>query len=160
MKIIELNDEHIEQVKDLLVELQEYVIEIDKYNLNIISPRYKEEYFNYMLDERSKNEGKVFVAINDDKILGLTAGYVEEYNDKDSLCYSCPKKGIVAELIVSKNSRNDGVGTLLLEKIEKYFKSIGCEYVQLDVFAYNENAKKFYYNHKYEDRMITMFKKI
>ena len=28
--------------------------------------------------------------------------------------------------------------------MEKYFKSVGCLYVIVDVFAYNENAIKFY----------------
>ena len=32
-----------EQIKDLLLELQEYVIEIDEYNLNIISKDYREK---------------------------------------------------------------------------------------------------------------------
>ena len=90
----------------------------------------------------------------------MIAGYVERYSDRDKLDYACPKKGIIAELIVAKNSRKDGVGTKLLSKMEEYFKTIGCEYIQIDVFAYNENAKKFYYNKGYDDRMITVFKKI
>lgn len=67
----------------MLVDLQKYIIEIDKYNLNIISQDYR----------------------------------------------------------------------------EKYFEFIDCEYVQVDVFAYNEHAKKFYLKNGYEDRMVTVFKK-
>ena len=140
MKILELEQEYFEQVKDLLVDLQNYIIEIDKYNLNIISQDYREKYFEFMLDD--------------------CKGFVQEYDERDKLDYSCPKKGIIAELIVDKNNRANGVGTELLKHIENYFKSIDCEFVQIDVFAYNEQAKKFYYKNGYEDRMVTVFKKL
>lgn len=44
--------------------------------------------------------------------------------------------------------------------MDDYFKSLGCEYIQLNVFSYNESAKQFYYKNGYEDRMHTLFKKI
>lgn len=160
MKILELEQRYFEQVKDLLVDLQEYVVSIDKYNLNIISKDYREKYFELMLDDCKSNQGKVFIAIYGNSVIGFVAGFVEEYNDADKLDYSCPKKGVVAELIVNRNCRANGVGTKLLKHIENYFKSINCEFVQIDVFAYNEPAKKFYYKNGYEDRMITVFKKL
>ena len=158
--IVEMQEKHQERVKELLVDLQKYVMEIDKYNLNILSEEYREKYFNYLLDDCKAKNGKIFVYESGDDVSGLIAGFVEIYSQRDYLDYSCPPKGIVAELIVDKNSRSAGVGAMLLEKIEQYFKSIGCEYVQMDVFAYNENAKRFYAKHGYEDRMVTMFKKI
>ena len=42
MIIRELENKDIEQIKDLLVELQQYVIEIDKYNLNIIPAEFED----------------------------------------------------------------------------------------------------------------------
>ncbi len=160
MKILELEQKYIEQVKDLLVDLQKYIVEIDKYNLNIISKDYREKYFEFMLDDCKTNQGKVFIVIKEDKIVGMVAGFVQEYDERDKLDYSCPKKGMVAELVVDKNCRENGVGTELLKHIESYFSSIDCKYVQIDVFAYNEHAKKFYYKNGYEDRMVTVFKKL
>ena len=160
MKIVELEQKYFEQVKDLLVDLQKYVISIDKYNLNIISQDYREKYFEFMLDDCNCNGGKTFVAVQDNDVLGMVSGFVQKYDERDSLDYLCPKKGIVAELIVSKNCRANGIGTELLKYIENYFKSIDCEFVQIDVFAYNEIAKKFYFKNDYEDRMITVLKKL
>ena len=140
--------------------MQKYIIEIDKYNLNIISQDYREKYFEFMLDDCKDNQGKTFVAIDRNKVVGFVSGFVQEYDERDKLDYSCPKKGIVAELIVDKNCRANGIGTELLKYIENYFKSIDCEFVQIDVFAYNEHAKKFYYKNGYEDRMVTVFKKL
>lgn len=160
MQIIEIDLNHYEQTKDLLVDLQKYVIEIDKYKLNILSDEYRDKYFDYMLTDCNSNQGKCFVCVDGNNVLGMVAGYVERYNERDKLDYSCPKKGIIAELIVNKNCRKDGLGTKLVNHMENYFKSISCKFIQIDVFAYNVNAKKFYYKNGYEDRMVTVFKKL
>lgn len=160
IEITKLSVMDYDQVKDLLVDLQEYVIAIDKYNLNIMSKDYREKYFDYMLQDCTDSEGCVFIAKECDKVVGMVAGMVQQYQERDRLDYACPKKGIVAELIVDKNCRAKGVGTQLLRYMENYLKSINCEYVQIDVFAYNEHAKKFYYKNGYENRMITVFKKL
>lgn len=160
LKIVELEEKYFSEVKDLLVDLQKYIIEIDKYKLNILSADYRNKYFNHMIKDCKNNQGKCFVCVNGDSVLGMVAGFVEQYDEHDILNYSCPKKGIISELIVNKNYRKDGIGTKLVDFMEEYFKSIGCEYIQLDVFAYNDSAKKFYYKNGYEDRMITVFKKL
>lgn len=160
MKIEQLKQNYHKNVKDLLVELQEYIVEIDNFQLNILSSDYREKYFDYMLKDCETNQGLIYVAVDDGKVVGMIAGFVQNYSDRDNLDYSCPKKGLIAELIVSKNARCGGVGTKLLNKMEEYFKSINCEYSQIDVFAPNENAKKFYYKNGYQDRIITMFKKL
>ena len=160
MIIREFKNADIKQIKDLLVELQQYVIEIDKYNLNIISDEYRDKYFEYMLKDCNSQQGKIFITEEDNQIVGFIAGFVQTYDERDKLDYTCPKKGIVAELIVNKTSRSKGAGNLLLNKMEDYFKSINCEYVQLDVFAYNETAKNFYHKNNYEERMLTLFKKL
>ena len=160
MKIEEIKEDHFEEVKNLLVELQEFIVEIDNFNLNIISKDYREKYFEYMIKDCEDNQGIVYVAVDNNKVAGMIAGFVQNYDKRDSLDYACPKKGLVAELIVSKTARCGGVGTMLLNKMEQYFRSINCEYSQIDVFAPNENAKKFYHKNGYYDRMITMFKKL
>lgn len=105
-----------------------------------------------MVEDCISQQGKIFVA-EENQVVGMIAGYVETYNERDELDYTCPKKGIVAELIVSKNIRSKGCGQLLINKVEDYFKSINCEFVQIDVFAYNEIAKNFYHKNNYEERM-------
>ena len=87
-------------------------------------------------------------------------GCIFPYDENDYLDYKCPKRGEIIELIVSKNVRNKGVGNMLISKLEEYFKSVGCEYILVDVFAYNENAIKFYDKKGYHFRMHTKIKKI
>ena len=74
--------------------------------------------------------------------------------------YKCPKQGIIIELIVTSKTRSKGIGKKLIKHMEEYFKSIGCEYILVDVFAYNEVGKRFYENNEYHSRMITEIKKI
>ena len=78
----------------------------------------------------------------------------------DYLDYKCPKRGEITELVVSNNVRSKGIGNMLISKMEEYFKSLGCEYILVDVFAYNENAIKFYDKNGYHSRMYTNIKKI
>ena len=43
MKIIEYKDKYLEDVRDLLVELEEYIISIDKDELDTLHPEYREK---------------------------------------------------------------------------------------------------------------------
>lgn len=43
MKIIEYNNKYLEDVKDLLVELEEYILSIDKDNLDQLHKDYREK---------------------------------------------------------------------------------------------------------------------
>ena len=81
-------------------------------------------------------------------------------NNLNFLDYICPKEGRITELIVSKKVRSKGIGNALMKKMEDYFKSLGCEYILVDVFAYNELAISFYHKNRYHSRMITKIKKI
>jgi ribosomal protein S18 acetylase RimI-like enzyme len=47
-----------------------------------------------------------------------------------------------------------------MKKMEDYFKSIGCEYVVIDVFAYNNLAINFYNKQGYHTRGLIDIKKL
>jgi len=158
--IIEYEDKYLEDVKDLLVELEEYILTLDKDNLDQIHADYRDKYTELDLKEIQKNEGKCFLYIENNKAVGLIMGIVEKYSDYDYLDYKCPKKGNITELIVSKKIRAKGIGKQLMEKMEAYLKSINCEWIKISVFAYNENAIEFYNKRGYHCRMHDMIKKI
>ena len=87
-------------------------------------------------------------------------GTIIKFDKYDYLDYKCPKEGEITELIVTSKTRSKGVGQALINKIEEYFKNVGCEYVLVDVFAYNEIAKNFYSKNNYHNRMEVRIKKI
>lgn len=160
MKIIEYEEKYLEDVKDLLVELEEYIISIDKDELDQLHHDYREKMAVLDLEEVGNNEGKCYLALDDNKVIGLIMGYVRAYDEYDYLDYKCPRSGEISELIVSKNIRSNGIGQKLMNKMEEYFKSIGCEYIFIDVFAYNDKAINFYRKQGYHTRMLIDVKKI
>ncbi len=160
MKIIEYEDMYLEDVKKLLVELEEYILSIDKDHLDQLHPDYKEKRTQLDLNQIKRYEGKCFLAVENNQAIGLIMGCIFPYDEYDYLDYKCPKRGTITELVVSRHSRSSGIGHLLIENMEQYFKSKGCEYIILDVFAYNENAINFYNKNGYHTRMLTNIKKI
>ena len=160
MKIIEYEDKYLEEIKDLLVELEEYIVQIDEDHLDRIHPEYREKKAFIDLEEVNKKSGKCYLAVKDNKVIGLIMGTVREYDEYDYLDYKCPKEGEIIELIVTKKVRSSGIGRALISKMEEYFKSVGCEYVLVDVFGYNDLALKFYYKQGYHARMLTTIKKL
>ena len=160
MKIIEYEDKFLEDIKNLLVELEEYIVSIDEDNLDQVGEGYKEKMAIIDLEEVKNNNGKCYLAIDNDKVVGLIMGIERKYTKEDYLDYKCPKAGEITELIISKDYRNKKIGQILIEKLEDYFKSIGCEYIHVDVFAYNKSAIDFYNKNNYHNRMHNMIKKI
>ena len=160
MKIIEYEDKYLEDMKDLLVELEEYILSIDEDHLDQLHPDYREKMLLVDLEEMKNNNGKCFIAVENDKAIGLIIGIVSSYGEYDYLDYKCPKRGVITELVVSSKIRSRGIGQQLIKKMEEYFKSIDCEYVLVDVFGYNDNALKFYFKQGYHARMLTTIKKL
>lgn len=160
MKIIEYEEKYLEDVRDLLVELEEYIVSIDKDNLDQVHEEYREKMALIDLKEVNDENGKCFLAVENDKAIGLIMGIIQEYDEFDYLDYKCPKRGRITELIVSKNARGHGIGQQLMNTMEQYLKNNGCEYVLIDVFAYNENAIKFYSKNNYHSRMYVDIKKL
>ena len=160
MEIIEYQDKYLEDVKDLLVELEEYILSIDQDHLDQLHPEYRDKMAINDLDEVKNNNGKCYLAIDNDNVVGLIMGTIRQYDEYDYLDYKCPKEGEITELIISKKVRSTGIGQALMKKLEEYFKSVGCEYILVDVFAYNDLAMKFYFKQDYHPRMVTAIKKI
>lgn len=159
MEIIGYSSKYDEDIKDLLVELQEYIKEIDREKYNILTDEYREKYFEKTMNEVNKYEGKIFLARKEEKIVGLIIGVINN-EDENTYDFSAPKRGRITELVIPKKCRSNGIGKQLLNKMEEYFKEVGCRGVLIDVFAYNENAKEFYYKNNYFNRSIEIMKKI
>ena len=160
MEIIEYEDKYLEDIRDLLVELEEYLISIDEDELDQLHPEYREKKAVLDLKDVKEYNGKCYLALQDDKAIGLIMGIIPPYDENDYLDYKCPKRGEITELIVTSKTRSKGIGQALMNKMEEYFKSVGCKYIILDVFAYNKNGISFYAKQGYHPRMHTNIKKL
>ncbi len=154
MKIIEYEDKYLDNIRKLLTELEEYIVSIDEDKLDQVHPDYYEKMALIDLEDINKNNGKCYLAIENNQVVGLIMGIVPSYSKFDYLDYLCPKRGIITELIVTKKAQQKGIGEKLINKLENYFKDNNCEYVLVDVFAYNNSGIKFYNKNGYHPRMI------
>ena len=108
----------------------------------------------------NKQDGKIFLAIENDKIIGLVLGVVNLNDEIDKLTNDCAKTGNVLELIVKNFSRGHGIGKSLLNEIETYFKNINCKRINIEVFGPNKSALNFYLKNDYTIRDYIVSKKI
>ena len=75
MKIIEYEEKYLEDVRDLLTELEEYIVSIDKDELDQVHPEYHEKMALVDLDEINNNDDssekthKIVFNIKNGKIL-------------------------------------------------------------------------------------------
>ena len=151
MKIIEYDKSYDEEIKDLLVELQEYLVEIDDWKTQVLYDNYREEIFKIDMRKVEKQKGKIYLAIENNCVAGLIIGVVESKDEIDIITNDCAITGKILELIVSKNSRGKGIGKELLNKMENYFNSINCERVTIEVFAPNKKAYNCIQHILYDD---------
>lgn len=159
MEIIEYETKYDNDIKNLLEELQEYIVSLDPYHFNIMKDDYKDKIYLKDMEEVNNNKGKIYLAQEDNKIIGLIMGVIREpviEFDYERL----NKMGDVIELIVTKNIRSKGVGHQLLSKMEEYFKNEDCYTINIDVFGYNDIGKNFYMKNGYHTRMMTVSKRI
>lgn len=159
LMIIEYDSMYDEDIKDLLVELQKHISDIDKDGYNILTDDYRDLYFKKTLEEIEAWKGKIFLYKEDERIVGLIAGVINNYAI-DNYDFKAPMRGRVTELVVSSSVRSKGIGKKLLLKMEEYLKSIGCHDVLLGVFCYNTRAISFYEANGYHSRTTDMIKSL
>ena len=82
--IIEYDSKYDEQIKDLLVQLQQYLADMDKEGYNIVGDGYRDKYFEQTLEEVKKCNGKILLYKADEKIVGLIVGII---NNDDTIRY-------------------------------------------------------------------------
>ena len=144
MEIIEYDSKYDEQIKDLLVELQEYLIKIDDWKTQVLYKNYRDEYFNLDMKKVNENSGKIYLAKEGNSVVGLVIGIINEIDEVDKITNDCKLIGNVLELIVNENVRGKNIGKKLLYKIEEYFKKLQCKRITIEVFGPNKNAYEFY----------------
>ena len=113
-----------------------------------------------MIKELENGNGILYLAKDNQQVIGMIAGYIESKDEEDIISNRCPKRGIISDLIVSNSCRLKGVGKKLMEEIEKYFLASNCEFIAVDLFAPNKTAKTFYEKLGYSPRNIELYKRI
>ena len=158
--IVEYDSKYDEHIKDLLVELQNYLVDIDNWHTQILKPEYRENMFKLDMEKVRKQNGKIYLYIEDNVAIGIIIGIIEEKDEIDKLTNDCAKTGSILELVVKNDIRGNGIGKLLLGKIEQFFKDVDCKRINIEVFGPNKKGLNFYEKNGYITRDIIVSKKI
>ena len=80
--IIEYDSRYNQDIEELLYELQEYLMSIDKEQYYTISKEYKRENFKRIMAEIKRIHGKILLYEENNKIVGIIVGCInnEEKN--------------------------------------------------------------------------------
>ncbi len=106
----------------------------------------------YYQDRISKDDGCVFVAIVDEKIVGYLCGGLTKAEDYRIL-------PIVAELentFVLEEFRSKGIGKKLYNKFIEWCKTKNVGKIRVEASAQNELAIKFYRNNNFKDYTLVL----
>ena len=106
----------------------------------------------YYQDRISKDDGCVFVAIMDNKIVGYLCGGLTKVEDYRIL-------PIVAELentFVLDEFRSKGIGKQLYNKFIEWCKTKNVGKIRVEASAQNELAIKFYRNNNFKDHALIL----
>lgn len=85
--------------------------------------------------------GNTIILIHNKEIISFCTFYCNDYDSK---------KAFLSMIAVKKDIENRGYGSLLLSECERYCRSQGMKYLQLEVYSDNKNAVAFYKKNKFE----------
>ena len=96
------------------------------------------ELFEIMVDA----ERPIFVAAKDDKVVGYIFGIITE--TRDSAMLVDMKTIHLDDVCIDESCRGTGIGGQLMEYVTAWAKSVGCNRMDLDVWEFNDGARRFY----------------
>jgi len=96
---------------------------------------------------------ELLVAREDDELLGFVM-----YTLEDGRYVQNEQTGMIVNLYVRPDWRNDGVGSKLLAAAEAELAADGAETVSLEVLAANDDARRFYRRHDYRPHRVELAK--
>jgi GNAT superfamily N-acetyltransferase len=143
-----------EALRELVLQLHETMRPFDP-DLSP-GPQIIDAYFAQLLNRQKRSRGAIFVAEDDGRLVGhvcinglMTALDRDERPDAYSF---------MVELYVDPAYRSKGIGALLVKEAESYARRLGAYKMELNVFAGNGPAIRFYERMGYKPRVIVMSK--
>jgi ribosomal protein S18 acetylase RimI-like enzyme len=96
----------------------------------------------YLKDALANNSIYIYVAIQDDKVVGVIIAYTIPIPEVPF--FTKNKRIYIEALDVDNKFRSQGIGTSLIQKIEEIAKSDDVHGIELEVYSNNSKADKLY----------------
>lgn len=140
MKIREAKIEDKKELIELLMQAQELHC---KNRPDIFKKVTKKEVQSEVIEVLESKERKMIVAVNDKEMAcGLVIFRIKEVENHINLKNA--KILYVGKIVVDKKCQGQGVGTLLMQEINKVAKELNCNRIELSCWSFNKKAIEFY----------------
>lgn len=140
MKIREARIEDKKELIELLMQAQELHC---KNRPDIFKKTNKKEVESEVIEVLESEERKMIVAVNDKEMAcGLVIFRIKEVENHINLKNA--KILYVGKIVVDKKCQRQGVGTLLMQEINKVAKGLKCNRMELSCWSFNKKAIEFY----------------
>lgn len=160
INIREYESKDFDTILPLADRFEDYLISIDDMGRLKREEGFAQKYLTCTLQEIEEKGGKFYVACDGEKIIGGVIGVHEENSPQLNVEQGERKCGRVTELYVDDDYRKQGIGKMLMEKIENYFIENEYDDIVLEVLKPNINAQGFYQSQGYKERAIEMLKEL
>ncbi|MEM4230824.1 MAG: GNAT family N-acetyltransferase [Candidatus Pacearchaeota archaeon] len=109
-----------------------------------------------LIKEKLTNKDKIiFIAVKDSKTIGFLFGGIWK-----TPAYEIAKKGVLDDVFVIKEHRNQGIGTKLIKMFFEWLKEKNVKYCLLYVSRNNKEGLKLYQKLGFEINYFEMLKKL
>lgn len=140
MEIREARIEDKKELIELLIQAQELHC---KNRPDIFKKTTKKEVESEVIEVLESKERKMIVAVNDkEKVCGLVIFRIKEVENHINL--ENAKILYVGKIVVDKKCQRQGVGTLLIQEINKIARKLNCNRIELSCWSFNKEAIEFY----------------
>ena len=118
-------------------------------------PVRERKYFQELL---ARNDVQIFIAAQDQKIVGYVHIFVQETPSIPLLKQR--KFGVIDAIVVDEAFRGQGVGKKLMDRAESWAREQGATSMELNVYTFNQEALDFYQRIGYRSLRTRMSKEI
>lgn len=140
-------------------ELMDHFLTKDKIGIFRREKNYGSLYMSYCLKEVKKQRGRIYVALDGDKIVGFVIGAIYKKISRVELSFYKPiKTGYIFLIYVTKAYQKHRIGGHLMDMMETYFKQQDCDIVRLDATGSHTSPYKYYRKRDYRAWAVDMIK--
>lgn len=145
---------HIPQILEIWRELMDYHAQLDPvFETRADGAKNWGEYLRGLMKSR---ESRVFIAIKDEELIGYSPCRIASHPPVLKLEHYC----LIIDMVVKQKHQRRGVGTMILEAIYSWAKSIGLERIELQVVPKNEIGYYFWQKHGFVDYLHSLYREI
>jgi len=114
--------------------------------------------YEYKKDIIEGNNGKIFIAEENNNIIGLCIINIREI--KNHHMFHDMTNIEIENICIDEDYRKKGIGKILFEEVKKFAKEINAKNIELSVWKFNQDAINFYEKMGMKIRIIRMEYKI